>query len=148
MARYSALDQSLAVGQRIRHMGGKTLFYCEVHRYAQPTHFPVPFSAKDISLKVTAFAVSHSWEKTLGNHNEIVKEQLAHMLFGTIIFVVMATIAVALDLAAGALGNIGVSQFTHSILEKTAHAILVLDLVLFITYMATSSYRLFKEMVK
>lgn len=84
----------------------------------------------------------------MNNHNAIVKEQLTHMLFGTVIFVVLAGIAVALDLSATGVANLGVSHFTHNLLVHTAHGILVLDLVLFITYMATSSYRMLKEMFK
>lgn len=82
------------------------------------------------------------------NHNEIVKEQLLHLLFGTVVFVVLAGIAVGLDLAAAGLVKLGVSDFTHQALEKAAHGILLLDLVLFALYLATSSFRLAKEMFK
>lgn len=82
------------------------------------------------------------------NHNEIVKEQLLHMLFGTVIFVVLASFAVGLDLAASGLTKLGVSDFTHQALEKTAHGMLLVDLVLFGIYLVTSSVRLVKEMIK
>jgi hypothetical protein len=82
----------------------------------------------------------------LKNHDEIVKEQLLHMLFGTAVFIVLAAIAVGLDLAASALVSLGVSAFTHGALEKTAHGMLVVDLLLFVAYVGTSSYKLLKEM--
>lgn len=82
------------------------------------------------------------------NHNGIVKEQLLHMLFGTVIFVVLAFIAVALDLAAAGVSKLGVSSFTHKSLENAAHGMLVVDFVLFATYLAKSSIQLVKEIMK
>jgi hypothetical protein len=82
------------------------------------------------------------------NHNEMVKEQLLHMLFGTIIFVVLGSIAVALDLAATGVLKLGVSEFTHQAIEKAAHGLLLLDLVLFGLYLVRSSANLVKEMFK
>jgi hypothetical protein len=87
-------------------------------------------------------------ENNLAKQNEIVKEQLLHMVFGTIVFLVLAALAVGLDLAASVLLKLQVSEFTHRALEVTAHGILVVDLVLFVTYLGTSSFRLFKEMFK
>ncbi len=84
----------------------------------------------------------------MADHNQIVKEQLIHMLVGTILFLILAGIAVGLDLAAAYLVTLNVSNFTHSALEKTAHGMLVLDLLLFLTHLATSGYRLFMEMFK
>lgn len=80
------------------------------------------------------------------NHNQIVKEQLIHLVFGTLIFIVLASIAVGLDLAAGYMVGLGITEFTHKALEFTAHGMLVLDLVLFLIYLITSSYRLVKGM--
>lgn len=82
------------------------------------------------------------------NHNQIVKEQLLHILFGTIIFVCLASIAVGLDMAASYIATLGVSNFTHQAIETTAHVMLVLDLSLFLVYLASSSIRLVKEMIK
>ncbi|MBP8285621.1 MAG: hypothetical protein KAX57_02140 [Rhodoferax sp.] len=84
----------------------------------------------------------------MANHNEIVKEQLLHMVFGTVVFIVLAAFAVGLDVAAAGLTRLNVSDFTHKALELTAHGMLVVDLVLFVTYVGTSSFRLFKEMFK
>ena len=80
------------------------------------------------------------------NHNQMVKEQLLHMLFGTMIFVVLVAIAVGLDLAAAGVLRMGVSQFTHRAIEYTAHGLLVLDLVLFVLYLIRSSTTLVREM--
>lgn len=82
------------------------------------------------------------------NHNEMVKEQLLHMLFGTMIFVVLVTIAVGLDLAAAGVMRLGVSEFTHKSIEYAAHGMLVLDLLLFTLYLVKSSATLVKEMFK
>ena len=82
------------------------------------------------------------------NHHGMVKEQLLHMLFGTVIFVVIGAIAVGLDLAAAGVKSLGVSDFTSTAIEMTAHGMLVLDLVLFLMYLARSSWALCKEMFK
>jgi hypothetical protein len=75
------------------------------------------------------------------------KELLLHMLFGTIIFLVLATAAVGLDLVAQWAVGIGVSQFTHQALSWTAHAFLVVDLLLFASYTAKTSWLLIKELL-
>ena len=82
------------------------------------------------------------------SHNEMVKEQLLHMLFGTIIFIFLGSIAVGLDLAATGVLKLGVSEFTHKVIEYTAHGMLLLDLVLFVLYLVRSSTTLVKEMFK
>ena len=82
------------------------------------------------------------------NHNEMVKEQLLHMLFGTVIFVVLGSIAVGLDLAAVGVSKLGVSEFTRKAIEYAAHGMLLLDLVLFALYLVRSSTTLVKEMFK
>ena len=81
----------------------------------------------------------------MGNHNALFKEQLLHMLFGSAIFVVLGSIAVAPDLAAAAVEHMGVSVFTHRAVELAAHAMLAVDLVLFGLYLAKSSWLLLKE---
>lgn len=81
-------------------------------------------------------------------HNQIVKEQLLHILFGTVLFVALAGIAVLLDLASIYVATLGVSSFTQKALEYTAHGMLVVDLVLFLVYLAASSWALIKEMTK
>lgn len=64
----------------------------------------------------------------MNNHNSMVKDQLIHMLLGTLIFVVLGAIAVGLDLAAAKVKELGVSPFTSSAIEHTAHGMLILDL--------------------
>lgn len=82
------------------------------------------------------------------NHNQIVKEQLLHIAFGAVFFVIIGLFAVALDLASSLVKQIGVSEFTSQALEWTAHAILVLDLLLFFIYLGVTSFHLVKGMVK
>lgn len=81
-------------------------------------------------------------------HNQIVKEQLLHILFGTLLFVALAAIAVMLDLASIYVAGLGVSIFTQKALEYTAHVMLIVDLVLFLVYLAASSWALIKEITK
>ncbi|MDR2195738.1 MAG: hypothetical protein LBE50_03945 [Gallionellaceae bacterium] len=80
--------------------------------------------------------------------NQIVKEQLWHILFGTLLFAAIAAVAVLLDLAASRVGELGTSVFTQKVLEYTAHWILLVDLALFLVYLASSSWRLLREMTK
>lgn len=82
----------------------------------------------------------------MATHNQLVKEQLQHMLFGSLLFVCLASIAVALDIGADSIVKLGgVSHFTYLAIETMAHALLVLDLGLFILYLYKSSITLVKE---
>jgi hypothetical protein len=93
-------------------------------------------------------ALGHNKERKLTDQNQMVKEQLLHILFGTMIFIVLGAIAVALDLAAAGVLKLGVSEFTHQAIEKAAHGMLLLDLVLFGLYLVRTSVTLVKEMFK
>lgn len=84
----------------------------------------------------------------MANGHALVKEQLLHMLFGTITFVILGAIAVGLDLAAAWIARLGVSPFTHTAIEIAAHGLLTIDLLLFALYTAKSSLGLVKEMLK
>ena len=81
-------------------------------------------------------------------HGEIVKEQLWHIVIGTIVFVFLGSIAVMLDIASTYVAGLGVSDFTQQTLEYTAHGLLFVDIILFVVYIATSSWQLIKEMTK
>ncbi len=81
-------------------------------------------------------------------NNKMVKEQLLHMLFGTVIFVILGAIAVTLDLVATGVAKLGVSHFTYKTIEIFAHGMMLLDLVLFAIYLFRSSTNLVKEMFK
>ena len=70
------------------------------------------------------------------------------MLFGTVIFIILGSIAVGLDLAATEILKLGVSSFTHKAIEFTSHGMLVLDLLLFVLYLVRTSSALVKEMFK
>ncbi len=84
----------------------------------------------------------------MNSHHGMVKEQLLHMLFGTLIFVVIGSVAVGLDLAAAMVKTLGVSPFTSTAIEFTAHGMLLVDLVLFVVYLGRSSWALCQEMFK
>lgn len=81
------------------------------------------------------------------NHNRIIKEQVLHIVFGAVFFAIIGLFAVALDFASGFAKQIGVTAFTSQALELSAHAILVLDLVLFFIYLVVTSIELVKGMV-
>ena len=63
-------------------------------------------------------------------------------------FINIGGLAVGLDLAAAAVRVMGVSAFTSGAIELMAHGMLVLDLLLFVLYLARSSWALGKEMFK
>lgn len=82
------------------------------------------------------------------DHYKIIKEQLLHVIFGALIFVVIGSLAVGLDLAAGLLQGIGVSGFTGRALVFAAHLLFVVDLILFLIYLLSTGYDLIKMMLK
>jgi len=82
------------------------------------------------------------------DHNCVIKEQILHIAFGAVFFVIIGMFAVALDLASGLVKKLGVTAFTSQAIELSAHAILVLDLVLFFIYLIVASIELVKGMVK
>lgn len=81
------------------------------------------------------------------NHLSL-KEQVVHVLSGSVFFVVLAAVAVIFDLLATWVKGIGVSEFTHEALTLTAHGLLIVDIILFIIYMGASSIQLIKETFK
>ena len=82
------------------------------------------------------------------NHNKIVKEQLLHLVFGAFFFLVIGAFAVGLDLTSSFVKKLGVTAFTSNALEVSAHALLVLDLVLFFVYLSVTSIELAKGMIR
>lgn len=82
------------------------------------------------------------------DHNKVVKEQVMHLVFGALFVFTIGIFAVGLDLAAIGVRSLGVSSFTASALEFAAHAVLVLDLVLFFVYLIVTSIELIKGMMK
>jgi H+/Cl- antiporter ClcA len=80
------------------------------------------------------------------NHARLAKEQLIHIAFGALFFVVIGVFAVVLDLLANWVSSLRVSQFTSAALGLTAHALLVIDLVLFFVYLVVTSLELIKGM--
>jgi hypothetical protein len=82
------------------------------------------------------------------NHHVSLKDQVAHILSGTLIFIIIGAISVLLDLAASWVKSIGVTEFTHYVLTQTAHGLLILDTGLFLIYIFTSGIQLAKGMFK
>ena len=83
-----------------------------------------------------------------GTKLAIVKEQLAHMLAGTAIFIVVGALAIGLDLLSQRLPGWGVSGFVSITLLWAAHGLFLVDLVLFVAYIAKSSIELLKEIFR
>ena len=82
------------------------------------------------------------------DHNKVVKEQILHLFFGAMFVVIIGAFAVGLDLASGFVTGLGVTSFTSQALEFSAHAVMVLDLVLFFVYLIVTSIELVKGMLK
>lgn len=82
------------------------------------------------------------------DHYKMVKQQILHLFFGAVFFLIIGAFAVALDLTSGYVASLGVSSFTAHALEFSAHAILLLDLVLFFIYLIVTSFELVKGMLK
>jgi hypothetical protein len=82
------------------------------------------------------------------DHNRVIKEQILHIVFGAAFFVIIGAVAVALDLASGFVKGMGATPFTSQALELSAHAVLLLDLVLFFVYLVVTSIELVKAMVQ
>lgn len=82
------------------------------------------------------------------DHNKVAKEQFLHIMFGVLTFLLIGAVAVCLDLLAAWIESIGVSAFTAKALALTAHAMLVVDLVLFFIYLFAASIDLIKGMNK
>lgn len=82
------------------------------------------------------------------DHNKVVKEQILHLIFGAAFVVIIGAFAVGLDLASSFVKSLGVTAFTSQALEFSAHAVMVLDLVLFFVYLIATSVELVKGMFK
>lgn len=82
------------------------------------------------------------------DHKKVATEQLIHLWFGLLFVLTIGLVAVFLDLLSGWVQTIGVSSFTANALGFTAHAMLVLDLVLFFMYLVVASIDLIKGMLK
>lgn len=80
------------------------------------------------------------------DHHKIAKDQFFHMLYGVAFFLLIALTAIGLDLLSAWVGRVGASQFTIGALSWSAHAMLVLDLVLFFSYLIVATWELLKGM--
>lgn len=69
----------------------------------------------------------------------MVRQQLLHIFYATLIFAVIGAVAVGLDLASVWVGTLGVSEFTKLALYYASHTLLVLDLGLFALYLGKTS---------
>jgi hypothetical protein len=67
--------------------------------------------------------------------NQFAKEQALRLGFGLAFFFAIAVIAVLIDVLSGWVTRLGASQFTIAAMHLTAHALLVLDGLLLLTYL-------------
>lgn len=72
----------------------------------------------------------------------------AHTFVGTVCFLIIALPAVGLSLFVKLFSGAGVSEFTVSVLTFTEHAILLIDAVLFVTYIGATAFKAGKEMFR
>lgn len=84
----------------------------------------------------------------MNGHQRLIREQILHMLFGTVIFIVLGGLAVGLDLAAQWVKTLGVTAFTYNSISYVAHGLMALDIALFLGYLLKSSWDLLKEIFK
>ena len=71
--------------------------------------------------------------------HSLVKAQVAHMLTVTMLFTLLAGIAVFLDLAAIQIRQLSATDFTSRAIELTSHAMLLIDITLFGLYSLKTS---------
>lgn len=79
---------------------------------------------------------------------KIAVKYLLHIVLGALFFLVIAAAAVGLDLLAKWIDTLNVDKFTSGAIAVTAHALLVIDLVLLFIHVVGSSIDLLKEMKK
>lgn len=84
----------------------------------------------------------------MNGHHRLIREQVLHMLFGTMIFILLGALAVGLDLASQWVRTLGVTPFTYNAISYFAHGLLCLDLVLFVAYVVRTSCDLIREIFK
>lgn len=77
-----------------------------------------------------------------------VLELALHNVFGFGYTILIGTLAILLDKFAVFAAYIGASAFTCQAIELTAHAVLVLDLVLFLTNLIVLAIKYVKGMLK
>jgi hypothetical protein len=79
---------------------------------------------------------------TRKNHRNTSVEHILHILIGAGIFVILALVAVAIDVLSDGLAILGASQFTIDILSVVSHIALVIDVLLFVIHTVVSSIAL------
>lgn len=82
------------------------------------------------------------------NSKQFTKDQVASLLYSIAFFVTLSASAVALDLLSQWVVTLGVSKYTSTLIALTAHAMLTLDVVLFLTALCFSAWDFFKELRK
>lgn len=77
-------------------------------------------------------------------HSQLHAEQLLHLFFWAVVFVFFGGIAVGLDLAAAYISSLGVNSSAPDALEFSALCIVVVDVVLFCSYLGRASMRMWR----
>lgn len=81
-------------------------------------------------------------------HLDAAREQLVHMATASVVFLVLALLAVGLDLLTGVFARLGASAFTLNVLSFTTHVMLIADTVLFLVHLAKASVLFVKGLWK
>jgi len=78
------------------------------------------------------------------DHKQITTDQVVHLLYSLYFFLVLSAAAVGLDLVSQWVRTLGVSAFTYTAIALTAHAMLVLDVLLFLIALLVSGWEFVK----
>ena len=72
----------------------------------------------------------------------------AHTVVGTLIFLIIGSVAVGLSLLIRFLESVGIPSFTLQVLTFLEHTITVVDAVLYLVYLGITGLRAVKEMLE
>ncbi|WP_149135089.1 hypothetical protein SGO26_30425 (plasmid) [Cupriavidus metallidurans] len=72
----------------------------------------------------------------------------AHIVAGTLIFLMIGSVAVGLSLLIRFLESVGIPAFTLQVISFLEHTITVVDAVLYSVYLGTTGYRAVMEMLE
>ncbi|AZG12042.1 MULTISPECIES: hypothetical protein [Cupriavidus] len=72
----------------------------------------------------------------------------AHTVVGTLIFLIIGSVAVGLSLLIRFLETVGIPTFTLQVISFLEHTITIVDAVLYLVYLGITGYRAVKEMLE
>ena len=82
------------------------------------------------------------------DRRQVTKDQVINMLYSIAIFIALTAAAVCLDLISQWVKFLGVAKFTYTLVALIAHALLLLDGVLFLAALYFSARDFLRELRK